>query len=679
MYRLPPHHVSRPRLTGRCADHQVVVVEAAAGYGKTVFGAELVDSWRTVGIEVQLDYGAVPALLLTARLRAAVQRAGFSDAAAAGSIAGEDAIGTVDALLDALAQESCAFVVDDAHNAAPDAAQLLDYLASGLRGAQRLIVLARQLPKGASRLRRAEYLHLSSADLALRPDETLRVCQRFGLNVSLMAAQAVDLATGGWTAAAVLAAARAARTGEAIGSVVEVAASREISGAVVAILDEAVVALGPFDKPLLAQVARLPLLDADVVGAATGDQRFFERALKAGIPFTPSRGPWWDLPGPVRDHLVTFAPPSTQAMRNAAREYNRREELGAAIQLLVASGDANEAAAVLGGTAPEAAEAMDVAEVRAVFDQLPVEVVEARPEVLLVVAYCLRAADRFEPSFALAERARDIATQRGDAALERAASVLLLHKYILTFDKAAVETAAREVLSAAGPGEDLTRARAYHLLGYALGWKLDSTGRRDEAALAEAVECFTRASNLFRSLGMRSMVTRVALLWAMLIEFPRGQAAAALNRLNEALPMVADRPRRWAYIMNMRAWVAADSGLDDVCRSSVDEVLRFAELQNDENMRAAGHWRLATISSYRADADATLYHLRQAEAHKDTWWEPASGDFLAEAADLLDRVGHVALAREYLARVKAEPKDAGHLVALSEAAMEARHGDPVLA
>jgi hypothetical protein len=65
--------------------------------------------------------------------------------------------------------------------------------------------------------------------------------------------------------------------------------------------------------------------------------------------------------------------------------------------------------------------------------------------------------------------------------------------------------------------------------------------------------------------------------------------------------------------------------------------------------------------------------------HKGTWWGPASGDFLAEAADLLDQVGHTALAWEYLARVKAEPKDAGHRVALAEAALEARHGGPARA
>ena len=44
MGRLPPYHVRRPRLTSPCRDASVVVVEAAAGYGKTVLGMELADA-----------------------------------------------------------------------------------------------------------------------------------------------------------------------------------------------------------------------------------------------------------------------------------------------------------------------------------------------------------------------------------------------------------------------------------------------------------------------------------------------------------------------------------------------------------------------------------------------------------------------------------------------------------
>jgi hypothetical protein len=130
MYSLPPYHVPRHRLTRRCSGYNVVVVEAGGGFGKSVLGAELVADWRAVGVEVQLDHPGTDANLLVGRLRAAVLQAGFSDAAAAAVATGADATEAVDALLGALAQERCALVVDDAQHAAPDAAVLLERIAS---------------------------------------------------------------------------------------------------------------------------------------------------------------------------------------------------------------------------------------------------------------------------------------------------------------------------------------------------------------------------------------------------------------------------------------------------------------------------------------------------------------------------------------------------------------------
>ena len=143
------------------------------------------------------------------------------------------------------------------------------------------------------------------------------------------------------------------------------------------------------------------------------------------------------------------------------------------------------------------------------------------------------------------------------------------------------------------PAEQLTRARAYHALGQALCWRLDSAGRRDEAALAEAEECFTRATNLYRALGMRSAVSALAPYWAFMIEFAGGRAQAAMDRLEKALTLVSDRPRRWAYVMCFRAWVAAELGQDDVCQASANEVFRVAD-QLDSNLfrpRRTGNWR----------------------------------------------------------------------------------------
>jgi ATP/maltotriose-dependent transcriptional regulator MalT len=231
-------------------------------------------------------------------------------------------------------------------------------------------------------------------------------------------------------------------------------------------------------------------------------------------------------------------------MRRAAAEYGRRGELGWALQLLLASGDAGEAAAMLAGTPPEVVETVDALELRALFDQLPSEVVDVYPNVLLLVARACRLATQFDQGAVLLERARDIALGAGDRALERAVAVELVHDLVRELRHREAEDAARLLLDEAEPGEQATRARAYHALGQALCWRTDSTGRRDEAALAEAEGCFTRATNLYRALGMRSALSALAPYWALMIEFAGGRAAAAMDRLEKALTLVSDRPRR---------------------------------------------------------------------------------------------------------------------------------------
>ena len=681
MSRLPPHHVPRPRLTDLCGQHQVVVIEAAGGYGKSVLAAELVDHWQSVGVEVRLDHAGMSAPLLAARLHEAVSRAGFTDAAASAENKVEPAM-VVDTVVSGLAGEPCTFVIDDAHNAGRDAGRLIDHLATRLESGHRLIVLVRQLPDGASRLRRAEYLQLTASDLALSFEETLSLCrQGFGLDVGDGAARALDRATDGWTAAAVLAAARASRTGEPVEAVAGAATGPgHPAGALAAILDEALVTLGPDCRPLLAQIARLPLLDSELVGAVSGDAGLFERSFSAGIPFTPARARWWDLPGPVRDHLALLAPASPEAMRTAAHEYTLRDELGAALELLLATGDAPGAAALLASTPPGAEDTLDTLELGALFDQLPREAIASHPDVLLLVARRFGHAGRYAQCCEYLEQARSIARDAGDALLERAAAAELIKVELLAdIQYEAAERATREILREAEPDEKLTRARTSEFLGYALCRQVDEHGQRPEAALVEAEDCFARAARLYRDLGMRSAAAFIAVDWSSLIEFPLGHAAAAIERIEEALLLVADLPRAWAFVMLWRASYAAELGQDELCRRSVDEVLRVAEQKKSSFLVAQAHRRLATLASYRGDAEATLEHVRQVELHGKVWWELGSGEFLAEAADLLDRVGHTALALEYLARGVAEPKDAGHLIALAEAVLEARHGDPAAA
>jgi DNA-binding SARP family transcriptional activator len=334
---------------------------------------------------------------------------------------------------------------------------------------------------------------------------------------------------------------------------------------------------------------------------------------------------------------------------------------------------------VLATTSPEIVEAIDVFELQAVFAQLPSDVVAAHPNVLLLVARALQVSTQFDQCRVLLGRAGELARARDDSELMRAVDVEVAAGLQRELKHNEAGDIARQILAEARSEETLTRARAYHVLGQALCWRRGDDGERHEDTLAEAEECLSRAADLYRSLNMRSTLSSLAPYWAINIEFARGRAHEAMKRLDEALTLVADRPRRRGYIMCFKAWVAADLGHDEECRASAEELLRLADQLNSELFYAHAHWKLAILSSYRGEAASTRDHLRRAELHRGTWWGPGSGDFLAEAADLMGRVGDVALAREYLDRAVDDPKDAGHLVALSKAALEARHGDPVVA
>jgi ATP/maltotriose-dependent transcriptional regulator MalT len=269
--RLPSYFVSRPRLLDPCRDERVVVLEASAGYGKSVLAAELVHVWGAVPVDVVLEDGGVSAPLLASRLRAAVGRAGFVDAAGSMAAAGQDPVAAIDAMLDALSGESCAIVIDDAHHALRDAGVLIDRVAIRLTLPQRLVVAARQLPPGCERLRRADAAALGAAELALRPTETLEFCRSgFGLEVSAEDGHLLDEATGGWTAAAVLAMSRAMRTARPLRDITELGLPGPGAlGPVASILSELLGALGS-EGAALASIAPLPLLDRGGTGGCNG-------------------------------------------------------------------------------------------------------------------------------------------------------------------------------------------------------------------------------------------------------------------------------------------------------------------------------------------------------------------------------------------------------------------------
>jgi ATP/maltotriose-dependent transcriptional regulator MalT/DNA-binding SARP family transcriptional activator len=687
MGRLPPHHVPRPRLTDACTGDEapVLVVEAAAGYGKSVLAAELVEVWGAVPVEVLLEPGEVSAELLVARLHAAVARAGFADAARSMAAAGADPVGAVDAMLTSLEGESCAIVIDDAHHATRSAGALIDRIAGRVSPPGRLAVLARRLPSGAERLRRAESLQLGAADLALRPDETLELCRAgFGLEVSNDDGRLLDAVTGGWTAAAVLAASRARRTVQPLRAVAQLdrAAGRPRAGApdpVALMLDELLVALGP-DYVRLAQIAPLPLLDHGVLAAVTGEEDFFDRALALGLPLTPAGTGWWELPGPVRDHLATFGPVDPAALATAAAYYERRGELGPALALLLSAGEGEAAARQLAGADPARVADVDTLELLAVLDRIPGEVLDRFPGALLLVARSCQAAAMLAQRARIMERLGGAARSHGTPALRRAVDAELATDMVSDGNRASeAEATARRVLDETPAGELITRARALSVIGRATYWRREPDGRLAVTAMQDAGTYLAQAAKLFLEAGDRAAAGGLAPYRAMWIEFDLGRPLAGLEILDEGLTLSANHPRRFGFVQSFRAKLFAYLGRHDESEAASAEVMRIAEGLGDRHLVAYAHWELMRSFALRGDAAGALHHAQQAEANRADWWDVAGQDFLAEAADQLDLVGHVALAHEYLERANGMPGDAEVLVALAECAQLARHGDPELA
>jgi ATP/maltotriose-dependent transcriptional regulator MalT len=683
MSRLPPHHIPRPRLTEPFAREEVpiVVVEAAAGYGKSVLAAELVDAWGAVPVEVLLEEGGVSAELLAARLRAAVSRAGFLDAAAAMAAAGADPAGAVDAMVSGLKGEACAIVIDDAHQATRNAGVLIDRIASLVESPQRLLVLARRLPEGTQRLRRAEAVQLGAAALALRPVETLELAHTgFGLEVSREDGRLLDAVTGGWTAAVVLALSRAKWTDQPVRAVAR-SGSKGDSGsdAIGLMLEELIVGLGP-DLRHLAQIAPLPLVDRELLGAVTGDEGFFERALGLGLPLTRAEGRWWRLPGAVRDHLATFGPVDPAALGAAADYYARHGELGAALQILLAAGQDAAAARLLADADPARVAALDTLELLAVLDRIPGDVLDRYPAALLLVARSCQSAAMLAERARLMERLADAVKLHGTPALRRAVDVELATDLVSDGNRASeAAPIARAVLDEAPANELITRGRALSVLGRAAYWRREPDGRLPVAVLQDAGTYLTQAVNLFLEAGDRAAAGGLAPYRAMWIEFDLGRPLAALEILDEGLTLAAHHPRRFAFVLIFRAKLLAYLGRHDESEAASAEVMRIGERLGYRVSVAYAHWELMRSHALRGDAAATLHHAQQAEAQRADWWKVAGQDFLAEAADHLDRVGHVALAAEYLERAKRMPGDAEALVAMAECALLSRHGDPELA
>jgi DNA-binding SARP family transcriptional activator len=609
---------------------------------------------------------------MVSRLRAGARRVGLSHTDARMAEAGGDAAGALDSLLESLSGEPAVVVVDDVHHADQDAAILLARLAEDLGPGQRLLVLGRYLPPGTQRLQRLpEVVRVGAAELALDDREVAELCSAgFGLDLTSAEAATVRKATGGWAAAVVLAASRASRSGAGPGWID--ALSRAGRGAVLTTLvDDILEALDPSARAGLIQLAHLPLVDPGLAGEATRMPELFADAAAAGLPFAALGDRWWDIPGPVRDLLGRLAAPDVEVMRRASKVYLDRGELGFALQVLLAVGDRDTAATLVSGLSAQQASVLDVEELDGVVRSLPDTTLASHPRVLLHLARaCEPAAETKRRSAALA-RASRLADPVADVELLREIDAEFARDLTRDNRSELAIAVASQLLAATTPAEAATRARLHDTLGRA------SAFDRHERALRVAERHLTEAARIYRQLGETGWFAQVMLPLAIWVHYERGEYELATQRLSDGLDALPGPSRQRAVLLTFRAEVLIDCGRFDEAAGDIAEVHQLADLLGDDRAHAYAEWDAARSASQRGDAQATLDHVRRVESHRQDWWDHSGAEFLADAADMLDRVGEIALGSEYLARARAAPATHDdHLIDLAEAALLARHGDP---
>ncbi|MDQ1364252.1 MAG: hypothetical protein QOE57_294 [Acidimicrobiaceae bacterium] len=675
MVVLPPHHLSRPRLTTLLQSGAVGLVEAGAGYGKTVLATEFAAHLGVVTVMARLEPGPMSPGLLANRLRAGARRVGLSDTDARMAEAGWDAVGALDAMLESLAGEAALVVVDDVHHADEHLVALLARLADGLGPGQRLLVLGRFLPPGVQRLQRTSQVehvvHVGPGELALDASEVTELCGAgFGLALDPVQATAVQRATGGWAAAVVLAASRASRSGGDPQWIHALSAAGR--GTVLATLvDDILDTLDPSARAGLIQLAHLPVIDPALASEVTGVPGLFAAAAAAGLPFTSSGDGWWDLPGPVRDLLRRSAAPEMDVVRRASRAYVARHELGPAVRVLMAAGEPEATAALVSGLSAQQASTLDVQDLDAIVQALPETALAAHPRLLVHLARaCEPAAQTRRRSVALATAAR-LVDAVADPELAREIDAEFARD--LARDnrpELAIAVAAR-LLSATGPAETATRARLNDTLGRAAAFS------REERGFQVAEQHLTEAARMYRQLGELGWFAQVMLPLATWVHYERGEYELAAQRLSDALEVLPGPSRQRAVVLSFRAEVLIDCGRFDEAAGDIAEAHQLADLLGDDRVHAYAEWDSARHASQRGDAQATLEHVRRVETHRGDWWEHSGADFLADAADMLDRVGEVALAWEYLQRARSSPAvHDDYAIELAAAALLARHGDP---
>jgi LuxR family maltose regulon positive regulatory protein len=648
------------------------VIVGGAGYGKSALAAESAEFLDMPVIATALESAGVPAALLPHRLRSAAARVGLSDLAARMDQAvPAGPAGVLDAMLEALAGSGAMIVVDEVQNAEPEALALLTRLAGQLGPDQRLLLLGREAPPGIASLRRdSAAVWLGTADLAMTSPEVAALCrQGFGLVLSEAEGEQLRAAAGGWTAAVVLAASQARSAGRPLlaESVRGASATQVLAGLVEQIL-------GGIPEPArsaVIQVAHLPLLRGRIAERATGIDGLLAVASHAGLPLQESGDGWLEFIGPVQHVLAERAPVTTGVLTAAAAAYAEEGRADLAVGLLIGAGEAAAAAALLAAMSPQEAERLGLDELTELAGRLPPAELDSHPRILLHIARAC------EPPAAVHRRAEALnralavlGEPSSDPELAREVRAELARDLVRDDDPDGAEALATAVLAQTPLAEERTRARLLDTLGRA------ASRYKDDEHLAIAADRLMMAARSYRNLGLWSWLAYILAILGCWVHAHRGAFDQAVAALDEALAVIPDRRQQRAVLLTFRAEILHQEGRYEEAGANLAEAEAIAQVIGDVRVRAYAAWERARGLSQQGDGPGTLAAIAATESFRSDWFDGCGGEFLADAADFLDRVGYRDLAVQYLDRAVRHSEHEDFEVERATALVMARSGDP---
>ena len=184
------------------------------------------------------------------------------------------------------------------------------------------------------------------------------------------------------------------------------------------------------------------------------------------------------------------------------------------------------------------------------------------------------------------------------------------------------------------------------------------------------------AARSYRNQSLWSWLAYTLATLGYWVHSDRGATDQALAAVDEALEVIPHRRQQRPVTLTFRGEILHLVGRYQEAAANLDEAEEIARVIGDVRVRAYVAWQRARGLSQRGDGPATLAAINAAESFRSDWFDGCGGEFLADAADFLDRVGYHDLALQYLDRAREQSEHEDFEVERAAAAILARTGDP---